>query len=51
MILGGVVAGVAGAIAGTRYLQTLLFGVAVLACYLPARRVASINPMDTLRCE
>jgi putative ABC transport system permease protein len=29
----------------------ILLGAALLACYLPARRVASIEPMRVLRAE
>jgi putative ABC transport system permease protein len=65
----GVVIGFSAAIASTRALITLLFGiskldpityltvialllgVSVIACFIPALRAASVNPVDALRAE
>ena len=67
--LAGVAIGLATALAGSRLIESLLYGVssrdpgvfatttvtllavALLACWLPARRAARLNPLDALRTD
>ena len=67
--LAGLAIGLAAALAGSRVIESLLYGIsprdpgvfatmsvtllaiALLACWLPARRAAHLNPLDALRMD
>jgi ABC-type antimicrobial peptide transport system permease subunit len=67
--LAGIAIGLATALAGSRLIESLLYGVssrdpgvfatttvmllalALLACWLPARRAARLNPLEALRAD
>jgi ABC-type lipoprotein release transport system permease subunit len=47
----GVGLGLAGALASRRLIEALLTAVALLACWLSARRASRLSPLEALRAD